>query len=241
MKKFLFIILWLGLAIDVIAQSKLSAYTQIVIADQSSHRGVLRAIDNNDYLDAMIFLNDNSDLDSLRDLGVIINVAVKGAVTAQIPLKAINNVCDLEDVKYIHAATMSHIHNDQAIAYSNHQSTLNGTASTSPYDGTGVIYGTLDVGVDFNHAALRNADGTTRILSAYLPYRNDGKKVTSICYDSSTGELGQGTLPGSVFDTDAAIKALTPTPKTQATVPTLWQPLPALTSTNMEVLLPGHL
>lgn len=209
MKKFLFIILWLGLAIDVIAQSKLSAYTQIVIADQSSHRGILRAIDNNDYLDAMIFLNDNSDLDSLRDLGVIINVAVKGAVTAQIPLKAINNVCDLEDVKYIHAATMSHIHNDQAIAYSNHQSTLNGTASTSPYDGTGVIYGTLDVGVDFNHAAFRNADGTTRILSAYLPYRNDGKKVNSICYDSSTGELGQGTLPGSVFDTDAAIKALT--------------------------------
>lgn len=89
MKKFLFIILWLGLAIDVIAQSKLSAYTQIVIADQSSHRGVLRAIDNNDYLDAMIFLNDNSDLDSLLDLGVIINVAVKGAVTAQIPLKAL--------------------------------------------------------------------------------------------------------------------------------------------------------
>jgi len=42
------------------------------------------------------------------------------------------------------------------------------------YTGSGVVLGVIDMGIDFNHAAFRKADGSTRIKKAIV-YTNDGK------------------------------------------------------------------
>lgn len=41
------------------------------------------------------------------------------------------------------------------------------------YDGSGVIVGVVDTGIDFAHPAFRNADGTTRIKRAFTYRRTD--------------------------------------------------------------------
>jgi subtilisin family serine protease len=56
------------------------------------------------------------------------------------------------------------------------------------YTGEGVVIGVIDGGIDYNHAAFRNADGTTRI-----------KKVI----DFSKKNVKR------VYDTEEAIMALT--------------------------------
>lgn len=55
------------------------------------------------------------------------------------------------------------------------------------YTGNGVVLGIIDRGIDFNHAAFRNADGSTRVKRAVVFKENVGK----------------------VYETEAEIKALT--------------------------------
>lgn len=58
------------------------------------------------------------------------------------------------------------------------------------YDGKGVVFGIIDSGIDFNHAAFQDSLGNTRIKCVYMPADNSGTKVT----------IDGTVLPGSEFD-----------------------------------------
>lgn len=58
------------------------------------------------------------------------------------------------------------------------------------YDGKGVVFGIIDSGIDFNHAAFLDSLGNTRIKCVYMPADTSGTKVT----------IDGTALPGSEFD-----------------------------------------
>ena len=228
------------LATVVMAQSKLSGYSQMMLNEyravnelmrhdakavmeiaksKDGARGFaarsLKKIGGRSYVDAIVRVADEARIDELEALGVKPGVKAGDCLTARIPLDAMNAVIESENVVRVDIARRARLLNDNARSMTSHNSTLAGdeAAGISPYTGKGVIYGTVDIGIDFNHANFRNADGSTRFLAVYLPDSNDGEKYTGrvVKYNAASFEADftTGELPGSFFFTDEAIKGLT--------------------------------
>lgn len=207
-------------ATAAMAQSKLSGYSQQMLNEclkvaesKSSDATAIKAvkeIDGQQFVDAFVHVSDVSKISRLEALGVKVNYVVGDCFTAQLPLSAINKVIESENVVRIEMPRKAHLLNNNARQMTNHNATLAGNEELglSPFTGKGVIYGTLDVGIDFNHINFRHDDGSTRFLSVYLPTNNSGEKYTGRVANEDTGEFETAELPGSFFTTDEAIKAL---------------------------------
>lgn len=70
------------------------------------------------------------------------------------------------------------------------------------YTGKGVVLGIIDVGIDFNHAAFRNADGTSRVKKAFVCGKSSASEcdVNMLTIDTTKGSHGthtSGTAGGS--------------------------------------------
>lgn len=74
-----------------------------------------------------------------------------------------------------------------------------GFIGKQPYTGKGVTICMIDAGFDFQHPAFYDEQGRSRIKAVYMPFTENGKKVT---FDGIT-------LPGSVYDTPEEIAQLT--------------------------------
>ncbi len=215
MKKIYFLVVGgMLLSLSAFSQSKLSAYSRAVLSEKIENidrRVPLRNLDNRQYIDVFIEVADASQLDALQAAGAIIGVVTDKYITAQIPLDAVEAVEAVDNVRLIDVARRVRLKNDKARSATNHNLTLsgnNGELSTN-YDGSGVIVGNVDTGVDFNHPAFKTSDGTTRFIAAYLPSNNNGEKLSGRCFDYSSGTFNESTLPGSFFLTNSAIKSLT--------------------------------
>ena len=209
------------LSVSVMAQSKLSAYSMYALDEvqATEHTGthnakVLKTVTSTDgikYIDAFIRLEKDFDLNALQDAGVEIGVVAGDCLTARIPLDLVEEIAEMEMVKRIEVARTARLLNANSRVSTNHANTVNGVeGGTSAYTGKGVIYGTVDAGIDFNHANFRNEDGSSRIIAAYLPSDNTGTKITGRVIDLTTFDTFRtGTYPGSFFLTEEAIKGLT--------------------------------
>lgn len=218
MRKFLLLVASLLMVGSSYAQDKLSAYSKIVLQESAesaitvsgrakSH--AIKSVRGTKYVDAFIRIKDASRLDELQDAGVIIGVVTEKCITARIPVSAIGKIQEIDNVELIDVARPVGMRLDKARANTLHDKVLAGTDLESPYTGKGVVYGTLDCGIDFNHANFRNSDGSTRIAYAYLPSDESGTAPKGTYYNPYTGTLMSNvTLPGSEYTGDA-IKGLT--------------------------------
>lgn len=236
MKSISTLLLAVFMTVTAMAQSKLSAYSLMMLNEcraasellthndnaaadiSASVRGsrgaalkALKKIDGRSYVAAIVRVADEAQIDELAALGVKVEVKAGDCFTAQIPLDAMDDVIECENVVRVEMARRAHLLNDNARNMTHHNSTLAGdeAAGISPYTGEGVIYGTLDGGIDFNHANFRYADGSTRFLAVYLPDSEAGEKYTGRVIDRGDKDFETAELPGSFFLTDEAIKGLT--------------------------------
>ena len=113
------------------------------------------------YVSAFITLEDNNDVSALEALGVKVQCKFKhGVITSEIPVDKLSEVVVLNDVKEISIARVMEPCTDLARKRTNVDDIL--TQSTNAisaglntkYDGTGVLLGVIDMGIDFQHIAF---------------------------------------------------------------------------------------
>ena len=141
-----------------------------------------------------INMTDNN-YSAIEALGVKILAKFDGLVTANIPVKALEKVAALENVKKISVADKLQKNTYYARKATNVDDVLTWSSDAQAagllqaYDGTGVVVGIIDNGIQFNHQMFKDGNGNTRIKLAG-------------CYDSTSGTI-------QWYDTQSGIEALT--------------------------------
>ena len=149
-------------------------------------------IDGMVYVSCFIRVTNDDDINILESLGVKIECLFdNGLLTALIPVDKILDVATIDDVKRIEVATVMHSSTDNARQTTNADDVLTlsqdaiAAGLDHQYDGSGIILGIIDTGIDYQHKAFQDKDGNSRIKGVY-------------CYGSSSvlaDWTGSGTLP----------------------------------------------
>lgn len=155
------------LGLHPVADSRMRKYDRFVAAPDT--------IDGQVFMSAFIHLKNNADLSELEALGVQVQTAFgNGRITALIPVDKVEQVAALDNVTKIKAAQMMRPTTNVARQKTNVDDILTQSADaisaglTKKYDGTGVILGVIDTGIDFNHIAFKDKNGNSRIKRAYV-------------------------------------------------------------------------
>ena len=105
--------------------------------------------------------------------GIRVRLVTGNTAVLAIPASALQALEQMEAISYVQADTKLQLMNDKT-REANKVNSVNTPAAAAAqglpqaYTGKGVVLGIVDIGIDFNHRAFRNADGSTRIKKAYL-------------------------------------------------------------------------
>ena len=140
-------------------------------------------IDGKVFMSSFVTISDESGIAALEEEGVIIQCTFEdGLLTALIPIDRFTEVADLEVVTRIEVAVPMRPYTDKAREDTNVDDVLNLTADavaaglSQKYDGSGVIMGVIDTGIDFQHIAFKDSNGNSRIKRAYV-YDGSSEKL----------------------------------------------------------------
>lgn len=159
------------------------------------------------YISCFIHLNDVNDLSALRSLGVRIDTTFDGLdfVTAHVPVAQLEALSQVDNVTLINVSqlvcpttdvTRQLTHVDDLLALSSNAASV---GVNSLYDGTGVVVGVIDSGIDFQHVAFKDKDGNSRIKWAYVYADGVGteyketEKIASLTTDNDEENHGTHT------------------------------------------------
>ena len=192
MRKFFLLLMALSMSLAVMAQDKLSAPTKVflqqranAVAQAPDGQGTLaqpKAINGVEYVECFITV-DGSLIDEIEALGVLVTGKFTDFVAAQVPVDKIEAVARLKGVKQVGIARNARLKTDVAKGVVNADKAWDGTNYGLPqgFDGEGVVLGIIDDGIQFNHRAFLNSDGTTRVKAVYMPNAssaNGGTRAT---------------------------------------------------------------
>lgn len=156
---------------------------------------------DNEYYEAFLSAADNSSLASrLQQAGV----QVTGNYDSFLVVRVNNNLSPaalaaIDGVNHVTLAQPLVTCSDSCRYYSRADLVHQGEGFEMPYTGNGVIVGVIDCGFDFNHINLCDDKGETRVKAVYLP----------LDYAGTAPVVNGLTLPGSCYETPAAIRQLT--------------------------------
>ena len=146
------------------------------------------------YISCFIHLKDVDDLSGVRSLGVEVEEAFDGLdfITARVPVKKLESLADIDNVTSIKVAENMRPMTDVARQKTNVDDLL--TQSTdaiaaginTKFDGTGVVLGIIDTGIDFQHIAFKDKNGNSRIKRAYVYNGSSASEYTTITSTSPT-------------------------------------------------------
>ncbi|MCI0438786.1 MAG: S8 family serine peptidase, partial [Chloroflexi bacterium] len=128
------------------------------------------------FVDALI--KTDGSLDGIEDQGVAIQSVVGDIAAARVPVDSLEALVSLPNVEFIQKARSYTPLNDISIPAIG-ASAVHDTG----VDGSGVIVGIIDTGVDFRHPDFIKEDGTTRIRF--------------ICDQTDPAQAGDNTCPGA--------------------------------------------
>lgn len=137
------------------------------------------------------------DIAALEAAGVKVGTQVGDWVTAWVTCDSLGMIGEIPGVTYIEADNVVYPTLDKALPDIGYDAVSDSPILPMPYTGKGVIVGVVDIGFQWDHAAFRRADGSTRIAAAWN--QND-----------STGTPPDGYIYGSLFDTEEEIFAAHP-------------------------------
>ena len=104
----------------------------------------------------------------LRELGIELREEIGQMLILSVPAESLTALDGIDEVESVVADRMNDLDNNNARAKNqvDEVATLERAAAhrlPQAYTGKGVLVGVIDVGIDYKHAAFRNADGSTRI------------------------------------------------------------------------------
>lgn len=148
---------------------------------------------------AIVLVDNDAALAAIERQGGRVHSVAGNIATVTLPQGQAARLAAIQGVKSLALAQRLHLCNDTARAVSRADSVLISGHTRTPYDGTGVVVGVIDVGFDFNHINFKDEHGVSRVKRVYLP-----------CDDSGEAPEVEGRrLPGSHYTTAAQIATLT--------------------------------
>ncbi len=152
-------------------------------------------IDGEVFISAFIRLENDSQLSELEALGVQVQCSFdNGLITANIPVDKINEVAGISNVQRVNVASLmtpatykarEATHVDDLLTLSNDAIS---SGLTNKYDGTGVVLGVIDTGIDFQHIAFKDKNGNSRIKRAYVYNGTSAKEYSNFTASSPTSD-----------------------------------------------------
>jgi hypothetical protein len=150
----------------------------------------------------------------LRQLGILVMEEIGRMLILNVPAESLLALNDMDEIESVGADTMNQIMNNNARQKSNVSIVSNSLLAKlsclpQAYTGKGVLVGIVDSGIDYNHAAFRNSDGSSRVKYAikytsagdYNEYR-DQEEIAALTTDTESGSHGThvaGIAAGSVI------------------------------------------
>ena len=211
MRRFFLIIMILGMSLAMMAADKLTAPTQAFLSeltsgtqDSNSSLARPRAINGVQCVDCFIYLNGASHAE-LEKAGVTVTGKYSTFVTAQVPVDKLEQVARLGSVRQVAIARNTRHFTDEACGVVNADKVWDGINNGIPANLTGrdVVLGIIDDGIEFNHRAFLDDDGTSRVKAVYKPNEtNAGTGGVKATVDGVE-------LPGYAYMTAEAISAQT--------------------------------
>lgn len=180
------------------AYEKMSVATQAFLDNRSAfpteakRHAAISQVRGQEMVDVFITLHDSQNTSRITALGGVIGARFTGLVTAQVPVAKLQTIAALDEVEQVSIAEMMESNVDTTRSVTSVNYVAEGLQHGLPanYDGKGVVFGIIDSGIDFNHAAFQDSLGNTRFKCVYMPADNSGTKVT----------IDGTVLPGSEFD-----------------------------------------
>jgi len=134
----------------------------------------------------------------LQQMGIAVRWQIGNRVALAVPTDKLQLLEEVSAFSHVSADVMTRPTND--VSRQATKADLLGDAAKAAtaglpqaYTGAGVVLGIIDQGIDFNHAAFRNDDGSTRI--AKIGRASCRERVAAIAGGSETGNGQQGVAP----------------------------------------------
>ena len=199
-----------GISLDIKPDLRGNGLT-FTIDPEKQHRTVARpvSIDGETFISAFIRVTNESEISNLESLGVRIECKFdNGLLTALIPVDKIHEIVALDGVKKINAATLMKPLTDKVRQTTNVDDVLTHSADAIAaglpgiYDGSGVILGVIDNGIDYNHIAFKDKDGNNRISRIYNYTYTQTNNYGYPTDATVTDWTGTGTMPSTDDNTE---------------------------------------
>ena len=158
------------------------------------------------YISCFIHLKDVGNLNDVRSLGVEVEETFDGLdfITAQVPVKQLEALADIDNVTQIKVAQLMQPMTDVAREVTHVKDLLIQPSDPAiaginkKYDGTGVVLGIIDTGIDFQHIAFKDKNGNSRIKRAYVYVGSSGTEydeteISTVPTDDNTMDHGTHT------------------------------------------------
>ena len=140
----------------------------------------------------------------LRAQGVTIRGRIGQQAIVQVPLDKVETIAQMDGILRVDVGHQGELKTDVDREVTG-VNLLNGSnpSVSSPLTGKGVTVCVMDMGIDFNHPAYKDAQGRSRIKCVYNTTSDKGRKFV---YDDPVAGIIE--YPGSVFDTPELIAKL---------------------------------
>lgn len=162
----------------IVAQSKINGAGALLMAacQESESAKKLRGVASGE-VTAIVTMNDRNGAEAVEAVGCVIESVIGDYLIVRLPLDKVEELAALDQVKAIEFGDMSKPYMDVARDMTSvnaiHDGTADGLAGTS-FTGKGVCAALYDTGLDPNHAAFRNADGSSRVKGIYVVRKESG-------------------------------------------------------------------
>ena len=141
----------------------------------------------------------------LEQMGIRVRFEVDNVAVLAVPADKLSLLEQVDEFTMVNPDMMARPMNDEARKETGVEKIVNAESATAAglpqaYTGKGVVVGIIDQGIDFNHAAFRNSDGSSRVKRAVVYADKNGKKteytdatIQQATYDTAEGFHGTHT------------------------------------------------
>lgn len=161
---------------------KLSPQAKLMLLDRQSAAQLRSTADTPETITAFVTLNDGEDATFLKELGLDVLYTAGQVSIVIMPVDRAEEIADMPQVKCVAFGERSDAKMDVArritfVDEINQGYEIGGNMMS--FTGAGVVTGLYDTGLDPNHAAFRNADGSSRVKALFVARGYGDATVTS--------------------------------------------------------------
>ncbi len=177
------------LSTPLFAQSKISPTGKMCLQEYNRIRLTRQADHTDTMVKAIVVLHDASFADSITSEGFVITAHLGKTILVDTPMSRIEYLSHLSGVKYVSFGEKQEPLLDYARTSANVSQVQEGfeyDGEICSFDGSGVICGMIDTGLEASHINFKNPDGSSRIQRLWHMNKSNGSSTLYTADDIAT-------------------------------------------------------